>query len=196
MQAVADSLWPIGRAALIEEAHGFAYEAFGQMWVADFLHGPKVRVGKQLKKTYLLAILDDATRYVVYAASGLSEDTAAIIDGLSMAIRRFGIPERFYTDNGGVPLPAPIACSGEASIRTRIAARLILRPLKEGGRGGCIHPVPAQSGESEPGVNHEGSDQAHRVGLEGEPPGDHEPVRKPPWTDQRPLRSAQGTFAF
>lgn len=86
--------------AIIEEAHAFAYEAFGQMWVADFLHGPKVRVGKQLRKTYLLAILDDATRYVVYAAFGLSEDTAALIDGLSMAIRRFGIPERFYTDNG------------------------------------------------------------------------------------------------
>ena len=86
--------------AIIEEAHAFAYEAFGQMWVADFLHGPKVRVGNQLKKTYLLAILDDATRYVVYAAFGLSEDTAALIDGLSMAIRRFGIPERFYSDNG------------------------------------------------------------------------------------------------
>ena len=87
-------------AAVIQEAHAFAYDAFGQMWVADFLHGPKVRVGKQLKKTYLLAILDDATRYVVYAGFGLSEDTAALIDGLSMACRRFGIPERFYTDNG------------------------------------------------------------------------------------------------
>jgi len=52
------------------------------------------------KKTYLLAILDDATRCVVFAAFGWSEGTAALIDGLSMAIRRFGIPERFYTDNG------------------------------------------------------------------------------------------------
>ncbi len=67
---------------------------------ADFLHGPKIRVGRHLKKTYLLAIIDDATRYIVYAAFSLSEGTSALIDGLSMAVRRFGIPERFYTDNG------------------------------------------------------------------------------------------------
>lgn len=90
---------PFG-AAILKEAHAFAYDAFGQMWVADFLHGPKVRVGRHMKKTYLLCILDDATRYVVFAAFGWSEGTAALIDGLSMAVRRFGIPERFYTDNG------------------------------------------------------------------------------------------------
>lgn len=87
-------------AAMTQEAHAFAYDGFGQMWVADFLHGPKLRVGRHLKKTYLLCILDDATRYVVFASFGWSEGTAALIDGLSMAIRRFGIPERFYTDNG------------------------------------------------------------------------------------------------
>jgi putative transposase len=87
-------------AVIIQEAHAFAYDAFGQMWIADFLHGPKVRIGRQMKRTYLLAILDDATRTVVFAAFGWSEGTAALIDGLSMAIRRFGIPERFYTDNG------------------------------------------------------------------------------------------------
>ncbi|MCY7330405.1 MAG: DDE-type integrase/transposase/recombinase, partial [Saprospiraceae bacterium] len=87
-------------ATAIQEASAFAYEAFGNMWVADFLHGPKIRVGRYLKKTYLLAIIDDATRYILYAAFGLSEGTSALIDGLSMAVRRFGIPERFYTDNG------------------------------------------------------------------------------------------------
>ena len=90
---------PVGASAL-QEAHAFAYNAFGDMWVADFLHGPKIRIGRQMKKTYLLAILDDATRFVVFAAFGWSEGTAALIDGLSMAIRRFGVPERFYTDNG------------------------------------------------------------------------------------------------
>lgn len=87
-------------ASQVKEAHAFAYDKFGQMWVSDFLHGPMVRIGRSLKKTYLLAIIDDATRYIVYAEFGFAEDTAALIDGLSMAIRRFGIPERFYTDNG------------------------------------------------------------------------------------------------
>lgn len=86
--------------AVLQEAHAFAYDAFGEMWIADFMHGPKVRVGRQMRKTYLLCILDDATRYVVHASFGWSEGTAALIDGLAMAIRRFGIPARFYTDNG------------------------------------------------------------------------------------------------
>jgi putative transposase len=84
----------------VKDCHAFAYDKFGQMWVSDFLHGPQVRMGRHLKKTYLLAIMDDATRYIVYADFCFAEDTAALIDGLSMAIRRFGIPERFYTDNG------------------------------------------------------------------------------------------------
>jgi putative transposase len=84
----------------VQEAHAFAYDAFGQMWIADFLHGPKIREGRQMRKTYLLAIIDDATRYIVYAYFGYSEGIAALIAGLSMAITRFGVPERFYTDNG------------------------------------------------------------------------------------------------
>jgi transposase InsO family protein len=84
----------------LKDCHAFAYDKFGQMWISDFLHGPLVRMGRSLKKTYLLAIMDDATRYIVYADFGFAEDTAALMDGLSMAIRRFGIPERFYTDNG------------------------------------------------------------------------------------------------
>ena len=83
-----------------QDAHAFAFEAFGKLWTADFLHGPKVRDGRQMKKTYLLAILDDATRFVVYAKFSWSEGTATLIDGLSLAVRRFGCPEKFYTDNG------------------------------------------------------------------------------------------------
>lgn len=90
---------PLG-AAKVQEAHAFAYDAFGQMWIADFLHGPKIREGRQMKKTYLLAIIDDATRYIVYAGFGYSEGIAVLINGLSLAIARFGVPERFYSDNG------------------------------------------------------------------------------------------------
>lgn len=87
-------------AAPIEDARAFAFEAFGKMWTADFLHGPALRDGGRMRKTYLLAILDDATRFVVHAQFTWSEGTATLIDGLSLAVRRFGRPEKFYTDNG------------------------------------------------------------------------------------------------
>jgi len=83
-----------------QAAKAFAYSEFGQMWTADFLHGPKVRIGNKLQKLYLLAIIDDASRYIVHASFYITEGVQALIHALSIAIKRFGIPQRFYTDNG------------------------------------------------------------------------------------------------
>lgn len=84
----------------VEESRSFEYENFGELWMADFLHGPKVKVGRTEKKSYLHAIIDDATRYIVQAEFHLAEDTRATVSDLMQAVRRFGVPERFYTDNG------------------------------------------------------------------------------------------------
>jgi transposase InsO family protein len=78
----------------------FSFDAFGQLWVADFLHGPKLKVGKQKRKTYLHVILDDCCRYVVAAGFYHHETVRTLISELMAAVRRFGIPQRFYTDNG------------------------------------------------------------------------------------------------
>lgn len=87
-------------AELMEQASAFAYQEFGQMWTADYMHGPHIRTGKERRKTYLLAIIDDASRFVVHAQFYLSEGVESLLDGLSTAVRRFGVPRRFYTDNG------------------------------------------------------------------------------------------------
>lgn len=78
----------------------FEYPFFGDLWSADFLHGPMVRRGTNAHKCYLHAIIDDATRYVVAARFHLAENTRALLDDLMLAGMRFGIPRRFYTDNG------------------------------------------------------------------------------------------------
>jgi len=78
----------------------FAYEIFGQLWSADFLHGPKVRVHRNRRKTYLHAIMDDSSRFVVASGFYLSEKVESLICDLKAAVRCYGIPQRFYTDNG------------------------------------------------------------------------------------------------
>lgn len=83
-----------------QPVRSFEYPFFGDLWSADFLHGPKVRIGTRTCKAYLHAIVDDATRYVVAARFHLTEDTRSLLDDLMLAIRRFGIPKRLYTDNG------------------------------------------------------------------------------------------------
>jgi putative transposase len=81
-------------------AKAFAHQDFGQLWTADFLHGPKIRVNGQKRKTYLHAIIDDATRYVVHAGFFLAEDTEVMMQELMAAVKIHGKPIRFYTDNG------------------------------------------------------------------------------------------------
>jgi putative transposase len=78
----------------------FAFDHFGQLWIADFLHGPKLFDGKKKYKTYLHVILDDSSRYIVHGGFYLTESVEPLIYDLMGAVRRFGIPQRFYTDNG------------------------------------------------------------------------------------------------
>ncbi len=81
----------------------FAFDKAGELWMSDVMHGPSVVVdGKKRRKTYLLALLDDATRLVPYAAFALSENTAAFLPVLEQAIRRRGLCTRLYVDNGAV----------------------------------------------------------------------------------------------
>ncbi len=79
----------------------FAFEKANELWMSDVMHGPAVVVdNKRKRKTYLIAFLDDATRVVPYASFALSENTAAFLPVLKQAIRRRGIPQRLYVDNG------------------------------------------------------------------------------------------------
>lgn len=78
----------------------FAYEKAGELWMSDVMHGPSVPVTDRKKKTYLIALIDDATRIVPYASFALLENTAGFLPVFEQAILRRGIPRRLYVDNG------------------------------------------------------------------------------------------------
>lgn len=81
-------------------ARPFAFDHFGQLWSADFLHGPKLYHGTIKRKTYLHVIIDDCSRYIVHGRFYLTESVEPLIYDLMGGAKRFGIPQRFYTDNG------------------------------------------------------------------------------------------------
>jgi putative transposase len=80
----------------------FAFDAPNELWMSDVMHGPSVREAddRRRHKTYLIALLDDATRLVPAAAFARSETVAAFLPVLERAIRRRGVPKRLYVDNG------------------------------------------------------------------------------------------------
>lgn len=81
----------------------FAFDRAGELWMSDVMHGPAVTAESSRKrKTYLIGLLDDATRVVPYAAFALQENTSAFLPVLKQAILRRGVPKRLYVDNGAV----------------------------------------------------------------------------------------------
>jgi transposase InsO family protein len=80
----------------------FGFDAANELWMGDVMHGPSVldEEDRRRHKTYLIALLDDATRVIPYAAFARSETVAAVLPVFERAILRRGIPKRLYVDNG------------------------------------------------------------------------------------------------
>lgn len=72
------------------------------LWTADFMHGPYIRDGRSKLKTYLCAIIDDHSRLITGAQFFLSEHSLSLQKTLKQAVLTYGIPRRFYCDNGKV----------------------------------------------------------------------------------------------
>jgi putative transposase len=82
------------------ERRSFVAEHAGDIWQGDVLHGPSIQTPKGLKKTYLVSLLDDASRLIAHAAFCLGE-TALDIEGvLKQAILKRGLPHKLIIDNG------------------------------------------------------------------------------------------------
>lgn len=79
----------------------FSFEKACELWMADVMHGPTVGVeGGRRRKSYLIGVIDDATRVVPYCAFALSEAVGAFLPVFGQAVRRRGVPVRLYCDNG------------------------------------------------------------------------------------------------
>jgi transposase InsO family protein len=80
----------------------FSYDAANELWMSDVMHGPTVLDAddRRRHKTYLIALLDDATRMIPYAAFTRSETVTAFLPVFERAILRRGVPKRLYVDNG------------------------------------------------------------------------------------------------
>jgi transposase InsO family protein len=78
----------------------YEHEAINELWVCDFLHGPPVQTGRRRKKAILCAIIDDHSRVIVGHAFSAHETVSALTVVLKDAFSAYGLPKRFYVDNG------------------------------------------------------------------------------------------------
>lgn len=120
-----------GSASQPEEKRSFVAEFAGAIWYGDVMHGPRVPVNGQLRKTYLVSIVDDASRLIAHNAFCLGE-TALDIEGvLKQALLKRGVAIKLVVDNGAAYRAATLQ-----SICARLGIHLIYcRPYAPEGKG-------------------------------------------------------------
>lgn len=108
------------------------FAAFGDLWVGDYHHGPKVLCPDgRVTVAKLGAFIDHHSRYPVADRWYLSEDLSTLRDTLLRALLRFGIPKVAYTDRGAVYRAEQLAYSLAA-----LGSQLVhSRPYYSQGRG-------------------------------------------------------------
>ena len=83
-------------------ARRFQHKQRNQLWQADIKFGPFLPIGEKgsNKQVYLVAFIDDATRFVLHAAFYPTLDQTIVEDSFRHAIQLYGAPESVYYDNG------------------------------------------------------------------------------------------------
>jgi transposase InsO family protein len=112
-----------------EGRHAFAKTDPNELWTLDYMHGPRLEGARA--KPRLLAIIDDASRFVVFGSFLPSEAYADLAPALIDAFVRHGLPLAIYCDNG-----AAFSTHDLALACARLDVALIhSRPYQPQGRG-------------------------------------------------------------
>lgn len=83
------------------ERKAFEMEFAGDCWQADTSHGPVIKVHGQKRQTYLVSILDDASRIITHAQFFFNDNAINFQTVLKKAISKYGVPKKLFVDNGG-----------------------------------------------------------------------------------------------
>jgi putative transposase len=122
---------PPGADSQPEERRSFLAERAGQIWYGDVMHGPRVLVQGRPRKSYLVSLLDDASRLIAHTAFCLAEGALDIEGVLKQAVLKRGLCEKLIVDNG-----AAYRAGSLQGICARLGIRLIYcRPRAPEGKG-------------------------------------------------------------
>lgn len=83
------------------ERKAFEMEFACDCFQADSSHGPVIKVDGQKKQTYLISVLDDASRLITHAQFFFNDNAVNFQIVLKKAIFKYGVPKRLFVDNGG-----------------------------------------------------------------------------------------------
>jgi len=114
-----------------EDRRKFEAELPNDLWQSDVMHGPLIESGGKMKKSYLIALIDDHSRLITHGEFYLSENILSYVDAFEQALLKRGLPRKLYVDNG----PAFRSLHLEHIAASLGIALIHARPYKPQGKG-------------------------------------------------------------
>jgi len=100
------------------ERKAYEMEFANDCWQCDTSHGPIINMNGKKFQTYLIMIIDDASRQIVGQQFFLNDNALNVQFVLKQAVTIYGVPKKIFVDNG-VPyknLQLQIICANLGSI--------------------------------------------------------------------------------
>lgn len=85
---------------VIKEMRRYEREHINEVWCGDSSHGPYIKIDGKKHQTFIIALIDDASRYVVGIDIFLNDNFVNLMSVIKSAVRRNGKPKVFNFDNG------------------------------------------------------------------------------------------------
>ena len=82
------------------DRRAFEMEFANDMWDADTSQGPFLTIDGKKIKTYLIALIDDASRLIPYAEFFFEDNAINFQDTFKNGLKKYGIPKKIFLDNG------------------------------------------------------------------------------------------------
>ena len=111
----------------------FAKAHANDMWQADTLYGPFMRIAGASVQTRLIAFIDDASRVCAHGQFFAAENVDTLIEATRAAFYKRGVPLSLYVDNGSIYTSKEII-----QICARVGCLLAHTPVRDGAAKGKI----------------------------------------------------------
>lgn len=111
----------------------FAKAHANEMWQADTLFGPYIKLDAGPVQTRLIAFVDDASRVCAHGQFFRAENVDTLIESLRSAFYKRGVPHSLYVDNGSVYTSKEII-----QICARVGCLLHHTPVRDGAAKGKV----------------------------------------------------------
>jgi putative transposase len=111
----------------------FAKAHANEMWQADTLYGPYVKINGSAVQTRLIAFIDDASRVCCHGQFFPAENVDTLIESVRAAFYKRGVPHALYVDNGSIYSSKEII-----QICARVGCLLHHTPVRDGAAKGKV----------------------------------------------------------